>query len=620
VRMQSSDRRPLTESAIGFGRLLPLVVIAAVTGLVTLAARSPVPLAGGSLRLPAGGPGSEGSPQGGIDAPLAGCGKTACTIAWMRSRQPGCRENRRFSCLEKVPEDFVHGQRARLDGLLEAGWRQAGVVPAAAVEDLLVLRRAWLAAAGTIPSLEEIRRFEADSRPDRLDRWLDAILDDRRSAEHLARVLARSLVGSDQGPFLVFRRDRFLAWLSDSLHSRRPFDEIVREMLAADGLWTGEPAVNFITQAVAGGRVDPVKLAGRVSRGFLGQRIDCAECHDHPFAPVTQAQFEGLAACFAQARLSALGVEDDPRMVFTVETPPAMNAGGDEGAGVPSQGAARRVPPVPPFAPEWMPESGTRRERLAEWLVHPANRRFERAVANRAWQIAFGRPWHDPVDDLPDPPRGDGPGGRDPTDLMDLLGEEFRDGECDLLALLRLLFDTRIFRLSSAHPARDDPDRCDAVAGAWAAFPLSRLPADALVGAMLQATQLETIDGESHLLTRAIRFFRQADFVREYGEPGDGQAANEPVTIPQALVRMNGRLVREMVEANAFTASGRIAGMAADDDSRIEAAFLCCLSRRPTPAERTAVLPLLRQTAQTGRGMEDLFWTLFNAAEFSWNH
>lgn len=78
-------------------------------------------------------------------------------------------------------------------------------------------------------------------------------------------------------------------------------------MVASEGLWTGEPAVNFITQAVSSDAVDPVKLAGRVSRAMLGQRIDCAECHDHPFAPVTQAQFEGLAACFAGKGFAAGG-------------------------------------------------------------------------------------------------------------------------------------------------------------------------------------------------------------------------------------------------------------------------------------------------------------------------
>ncbi|MFM8579472.1 MAG: DUF1549 domain-containing protein [Planctomycetaceae bacterium] len=511
---------------------------------------------------------------------------------------------------------------ARIDAIVEGLWQKEGIEPASRVDDLLVLRRAWLASAGTIPSLEEIRRFERDDRPDRLERWLDDILADRRTADHLARVLSHVLVGDDQGPFVVFRRDRFLAWLADAIHAREPFDEIVRRMVASEGLWTGEPAVNFITQAVSSDTVDPVKLAGRVSRAMLGQRIDCAECHDHPFAPVTQAQFEGLAACFAQVKVSPLGVQDDPSRVFTIEVPASMQPmESEDGQAFPMAAAtARRVPPAPPFAPEWMPDSGTRRHRLAEWVVHPANRRFERAIANRAWQVVFCKPWHAPVDDLPNPPQGGAEGGRDPSDLLDVLGEAFRAGECDLLALLRTLFDTRLFRIASAHVALDEQDTCDGVQGAWAAFPLSRLPADSIMGAMQQCTQLETIDGDSHLITRTVRFLRQIDFVREYGEPSDGAAIGDPVTIPQALVRMNGRLVREMVEANPFTASGRIARMAPDDDSRIEAAFLCCLTRRPTQAEQDAIVPLLRENAVAGSGMEDVFWSLFNSAEFFWNH
>jgi hypothetical protein len=512
-----------------------------------------------------------------------------------------------------APHDDRAAAAAAIDRLLDARRRAAGIEPAGPAADLAVLRRLWLGLAGTIPSLGEIREFEADSRPDRLDQWLDRILADRRSAEHLARLLARALVGDENGQFIVFRRDRFTAWLADQLHANRPFDAVVTDLVARQGLWTDTPAVNFVTQAVAEGRVDADKLAGRVSRVLLGQRIDCAQCHDHPFAPYTQRQFEGLAACFAQVKLSPLGVEDDPARVHRIDSPPPPAAA--PAAAMTGMTGPRNVPPAVPFGGEWLPLNGTHRENLATWIVHPANHRFDRAVVNRAFGIVFGRCWHEPVDDLPSPA-----GGRDPDDLLDLLGADFRDHGCDLRRLLAVLGRTRLARLASTHPLLDTDAGVRRVADAWGAFPLTRLSPAHLIGAMVQATSLQTIDQDSHLLTRTIRFFREIDFVREYGAVQDGQGNEQPATIPQALVRMNGKFARELVAANPFTATGRIAGLAADDDRRLELVFLVTLTRRPSPAETEALLPLLREAGRRGAGVEDVCWTLFNAAEFCWNH
>lgn len=518
-------------------------------------------------------------------------------LVWGASLDP--RERR--AARAEVSVSAEAGDVARIDRFFADGWAGAGIDPAGPTDELAVLRRFWLAVAGTIPSLEEIRRFEADPAADRLDRAMAALLADRRAADGIARRLAPALVGEDGGQFIVFRRDRFTAWLAESIHSGRPWDGIVREMVASRGLWTDAPAVNFVTQAAADGVIDADALAGRVARVFLGQRIDCAQCHDHPFAPWKQAEFEGLAACFSQARLSAVGVEDDPRKVHRIEsTNVAAMAGGP-----------RNVPPRVPFGAEWFGAGGTHRENLAEWIVHRENRRFDRATVNRAWGILFGRAWHDPVDDLPDP-------GAD--ELLDLLAEDFLAHGRDLRRLFRVIAASRPFRAASTHPLLapgGDPDRVDT---AWAAFPVTRLLPEQVIGALSASTSLRTIDRDSHLLTRAIRFFREIDFVREYGAVQDGRGRTQPATIPQALLQMNGRLTREMVEANILTANGRIAGMARDDRERLEVLFLTILTRRPTTEERAALEPLLAASPAKGRGLEDVAWALVNSPEFSWNH
>lgn len=526
------------------------------------------------------------------------------------ARRPGAAGASRAGSAEAARSPAVQGETetvSALDRHLAARVAEAGIEPAGPVDELTVLRRAWLGLAGTIPSLEELRRFEADASADRLDRAIDTLLGERRSSDWIARRLASALVGDDGGQFIVFRRDRFTDWLAGALQAGRPWDGVVREMVASRGLWTDTPAVNFITQAAADGRLDADKLAGRVARVFLGQRIDCAQCHDHPFAPWKQRQFEGMAAAFAQARLSGVGVEDDPARVHRIEATSVA------AIAAPMAGAGRNVPPGVPFSPDWLGSGGTHRENLAAWVVHPENRRFDRAIANRAWGMLFGRAWHEPVDDIPDPPADGG-------DLLDILADDFRAHGRDLRRLFRVIAATRLFRSASTHPLLDDPAGCDRVADAWAAFPITRLGPGQVIGAMVATTSLQTIDRDSHLLTRTIRFFRENDFVREYGVTQDGQGRSQPATIPQALLQMNGKLAREMVEANPFTATGRIAGMARDDRERLDVAFLVALTRRPTTEERVALEPLLAEAPSEGRGVEDVAWVLVNSPEFSWSH
>lgn len=492
---------------------------------------------------------------------------------------------------------------AQVNALLQQQWTDYGVTPAEPADELQILRRLALSLHGSIPSLEEIRRFEADDQPQRLERWTIQMVRDRRFADYFAARLARSFIGAEGGQFIIFRRDRFTNWLADQIQSGRPFDDVVREMISQEGLWTGVPATNYITQAVADGNLDQNKLAGRTVRAFLGQRIDCAQCHDHPFADWKQAQFEGLAACFGEVRITGTGVDDSPGRTFKVEDRMTLEE--------------REVAPNVPFGKPWWPASGSYRERLATWVTHPENRRFERAITNRVWGLVYGRAWITPVDDLPNPSE---PG--EPTDLLDLLGKDFREHDYDLRRLVYLATACETFRISSTHAAYETGDRIGDVEESLAAFPLVRLRPEQMIGAMCQSASIKTIDQNSHLLTRFLRFVREQDFIKEYGDLGEAELEERSGTIPQALLRMNGRFANEVSNAGPVSASGRISAMAPTNEAAIETAFLCCLTRRPTAEESTFFLADLSGDEPRGRAqvMEDIFWTLFNSPEFSWNH
>jgi hypothetical protein len=472
-----------------------------------------------------------------------------------------------------------------VDGWLEVRWAAQGLTPAAQAEDLAVLRRLTLALTGTVPSLEEIRRFEADAAPGRLHRWTGALLDDPRFHRYFAERLARVFAGPQAGAFLVYRRDLLVDWLAERLARRQPFDAMVRELVSSEGLWTGAPEVNFITAVVVDGRVDEDQLAARTARAFLGVRMDCAQCHDHPFADWKQAQFKGLAAFYGGLRPSPLGLELK-----------------EEG-----------TPPRVPFGSEWLPETGRPRARLAAWLTDGRNPHFARATVNRVWGLMFGRPLIEPVDDVP-------PAGTQGTEVLDFLAEDFVRGGYDLRRLVQTVASARPFRLSSEVP--EGASRA-AMERAWAVFPVTPLRPEQLIGGLLQAGSVRTIDRDSDLVTRVIRALRERSFVTEYGDPGPDELAERPATVAQALLRMNHKLPGEVLEANPFTATGRIALLAGDAPRALEATWLAMVTRRPTAEERARFLPWLTEArggGERGKVLGDLAWALFNSAEFSWNH
>jgi hypothetical protein len=473
---------------------------------------------------------------------------------------------------------------AEIDAHLETRWSAAEVEPVERADDLTILRRLSLALLGTIPSLEEIRTFEAAPREDRIPRWIDRYLDDRRFAVSWAERWAPSLIGTDVEPVIVFRRNLFVRSLADKLAKNAPYDQVVRDILSQQGLPTDRAETNFITAALLEGQVDANKLAGRTVRAFLGQRIDCAECHDHPFAHWRQSDFRGLSAFFAETTASQHGVRDHP-----------IQGSGDA---------------VVPFGPEWLPSSGTRRERLARWVTHPENRRFVRATANRVFALLFGRPYVAPIDAIDDP--------SDIPDLLDIVGADFVRHGFDLRRMIALIARSRAFQLASRATDGDSARR----ETEFAAFPLTPVAQKAIVDSLIQASSITTFGEHRHLLARAVAFLRERSFIDALCDIDESTDEERLITIAEVLLRMNGRLPSDLISATPFSSTGRIATFAHDDRARLEALYLIFLTRRPSAPEADAFLPLLARADGRSRGhaIEDIAWGLVNSAEFAWNH
>jgi hypothetical protein len=475
------------------------------------------------------------------------------------------------------------------------------LTPAPRASDLAVLRRLSLVLTGSIPSLEEVRRFEARPAEGRIEAWVDELLRDRRAADYLAERFARAFVGTEDGPFLQFRRRRFTTWLSDALLAGRPYDAIVRDLIADQGLWTDHPATNFVsvTFSEETERPDPERLAARVARAFLGIRLDCAQCHDHPFQPWKQADFRGLTAYFGGVYSSLRGIRDRDNKYQPLDR---------------KSKEPTKIEPRVPFHPELVPDSGNPREQLAAWIVHPENPNLSRATVNRVWALHFGRPLVDPVDDLP-------ASGELPP-ALEVLAQDLRTHGYDLHRLIRILTATELFRLDSADDSADDEEKAARRDENWAAYPLTRLRPEQVAGAVYQAAALTTLGPQSPWYVRFALYTGRNEFVRRYGDTGEDEFASRGGTIPQRLLLMNGKLVGEKTKDDLFNASRRIADLAPDDERAVEIAYLAVLTRRPLAEELAHFKARIGGPSGQDRRarLTDLFWTLLNSTEFSWNH
>jgi hypothetical protein len=479
----------------------------------------------------------------------------------------------------------------------------AGVASVPEADALTLARRLSLALTGAPPSLEEIRRIEAlPAGADPVQAWLDYLFADRRFADYLAERFGRAFVGVETGPFLVYRRRRLVTWLGDQLAANRPYDELVRQLIAAEGLWTSHPETNFITVSVmqGGGGPDETRLAARTSRAFLGVSLDCMQCHDDKFGDRWKQQdFHQLAAFFAQADTSITGVRDKSAIEYETRYLGEKDL--------------TRVTPRVPYSPGLSPDGGSRREQLARWVTHPENTAFARVTANRTWALLFGRPLSEPVDDIP----LDGPF---PAGLEEL-AKGFIESGYDVQRLIRVIAGSDPFRRESRSGDEAAPVTAEQEA-TWTAFPVTPLRPEQVAGSIIQAGTLQALDGSTHILQKLRRFGETRDFVKRYGDRGEDEFAEESGTIPQRLLLMNGKLVHERTKPNpVMNSSTRLANLAPSAAAALDAAFLAVLSRYPNEKERSHFAPLLAglKKKERERALADLYWSLINSTEFSWN-
>ena len=488
-----------------------------------------------------------------------------------------------------------------LDLLMAKLWEENHVRPVSPASDEELLRRVYLDLAGRTPSVNEVRDYLKNTSPDRYESLVNRLLSSPDHASHLAAKFRSFLLPEGVDLTNFGGVEAFEKWLAARFQKNEPYDKTVQSLLLAEGRLAQSGPLLFYSAT----KLEADQLAGRTARVFLGMRLECAQCHDHPFEPWTQEDFWGFAAFFA--RISR------PRgKLETVST--VMQVRDVD------RGEVMMPKSTTPVSPKFLnvddvltdEKSNARRKKLTTWLTGSDNPYFARATANRVWSMMFGKGIVNPVDDfgVGNPPLS--------PELLDLLAGNFIQSKFDLKDLFRVVALSKAYRLSSgAEDANEERQ-------AWfAQMNVKMLTAEQVydcvtVATMPSSTQTTDMAG---LVTRFGNVSRD-EFLRDFRTPS-GRSTEYQGGIPQALTLMNGTLIDS---ATGLASSGLLKSLQAPfftRDQRIEILYFATLSRQPKPSEKELLYQYVTEDLsgnELREALSDVLWALLNSAEFTMNH
>jgi hypothetical protein len=486
---------------------------------------------------------------------------------------------------------------ARIDQHLAAGWGGAGIKPAEPADDATFVRRVYLDLLGRIPTVAETRAFLADKSADKRAKLIDSLLGSGGHTRHAATFWRRIWIPQADTPQFARLTDGFEEWLAARLAENAPYDSIVRELLVAP---SGRPMRGYRVEGglaaqafFAASESKPENLAANAARAFLGVNLDCAQCHDHPFARWTREQFWQTAAFFAAPTPATDGKTarlelDIPGTKKTVL------------AGV-LTGKDRALPT------ELGPTTGAKV--LAGWVTEKDNPFFAKNAANRLWADLFGTGLVEPLDDL------GGENSPSHAELLDELGRAFADSGYDLRYLTKVLVLTKAYQLASTRPDGRSPA---SDARLFARMPVRGLTGEQLYDSLRVAAGLPVERDDLDPLN-ALRQRKQ--FATQFHTE---RAATAQRSIIQSLALMNGPTTAVLTDPSktpilASTADAPFL----DTRGKVEVLFLATLGRKPTDKERASFAWYVESGGshkEATKALADVFWALINSSEFNTNH
>jgi hypothetical protein len=486
---------------------------------------------------------------------------------------------------------------SEIDLAVEKKLRKLRVLPTPLCDDTTFLRRAWIDLVGLLPPEEEARTFASDPDPDKRAQLVERLLQRKEFVDLWVMEWAELLQIRSSQAISQKAAQLYFDWLSQTIAGGVPVDRMVREILCATGGTFTSPATNFFQN-----QRDNLVLAENVAQAFLGVRVQCAQCHNHPFDRWTQDDYYGFAAFFAQVGRKQA---EDPRETIVF----------DQRGGEVQHPVGGRVV-APKFLGGAVPDVAGRDRRLvlAEWLTAPDNPFFARALANRVWAHFLGVGIVEPVDDLrvSNPPSN--------GELLDVLAARFVGSGFDLRDLVRAICSSRAYQRSSEPDASNERDLRN-----FARAQVRRLRAETLLDVIAQVTEIPEKLGGLPLGARAVEIAdggTSSYFLDTFGRsPRETVCACEVSFAPslsQVLHLLNGTTLASRVRASPLVQ--RSSQEELPLRGAIETLTWRFYSRAPSPEEVDRWLGSFVEGTSRASFVEDLVWAMLNSREFLFWH
>lgn len=494
--------------------------------------------------------------------------------------------------------------------------RRLNLKPSKPSSDSEFIRRVYLDVVGMLPTPQETKAFLADTSETKRDDLIEKLLAQPEFVDYWAyRLSDLFLISSKKLRPLALKA--YYDWLRGEIEKITPWDQLVRQVVAAKGDTLKNGAANFYSI-----HQDPETMAENVSQAFMSLSINCAKCHNHPLEKWTNDQYYSFANLFARVRAKGWGGDarsgDGARTLFIADRGDLI------------QPRTGKPQPPAPLDGQAIASDSTedRREALADWLTSPENPYFTRSIANRVWANFFGRGIVEPVDDL----RISNPASNEP--LLQAISEHLAKNDYDLKSLMRLILRSETYRRSSTPLPENEGDQ-----KYYSRYYPRRLMAEVLQDAITSVTRVSPkynritlSDGSTEgtsLYREGTRALQLSDsavtsyFLKTFGRNEreitcECERSNKPSMV-QVLHLSNG----DTLNNNLRSKQSRVNTMITQSNGDIiDEAYLLCLSRRPSDSERKRLQNIFEVAPETERRgvAEDLFWALMTSREFLFQH
>lgn len=506
-----------------------------------------------------------------------------------------------------APNNFV-------DDYVFANLKSLGIPPSAVCDDSTFLRRVCLDIAGRLPTSQETQVFLANNAADKRNMVIDRLLQSPGYADFFANKWTTLLKNRRDDASDITSNFAFHAWIRDSLLANVPYDQIVRELLAATGTVIGNPPVAWYKRVK-----EPKQQLEDVAQLFLGVRLQCAQCHHHPFERWSQDDYYSLSAFFTQIGRKPTGTRGEDMIFHRRGIAKAKNvktgidllprAFGDDVGKI----AAGHDP----------------RLKLADWMAQPDNPFFAKALVNRYWKHFFKRGLIEPEDDIRDtnPPTN--------PELLSALENHFHSSKFDLKDLVRVIVQSKSYQLSSQPNEQNIIDRQN-----YSRYYPRRLQAEVMLDAIDDLTAVKTAFTSLPAGTRAVAlpdnsYNKQSAFLRVFGRPDSFSVCECERVQSSSLAQSLHFINSSEIKAKLTKSDSRASQLLRQDgtlEEKIEQVYMIAFARKPTASElQTATdyfnepladadgKPIPTKTAAR-QNFQDLIWALMNTKEFLFNH